>query len=149
MPVIDGWELVQKLRELPEFKNTPVIASSANLNSLDASRKILGYNDFIVKPIDGEELLEKIGDVLHLKWVYETGDLTKSPEETEGEIVKPPAAELAVLKEGFLIGDFDCVEAEAKRLQQLEAKYAAFGAKILELAENYQQEAIKRLIDNC
>ncbi len=148
MPITNGWELLQKLRELPQFKNTPVIASSASVNYHDYSPEIPGCNDFIVKPINAEQLLEKIGDLLQLKWIYQTAGETKSPEEKLGKIVKPPTSELAVLKEALLMGDFECVEAEAKRLKQLEAKYWPFGAKILELAENYQQEAIEKLIDN-
>ena len=149
MPVMNGWEFVEKLRELPQFKNTPVLASSASAKSLDSSREILGCNDFIVKPIDAEKLLEKIGDLLQLAWIYETVVETESPEIIEKEIIKPPSSELEVLKDALLMGDFECVEAEAKRLQQLETKYGAFGAKILELAENYQQGAIQKLIDDC
>jgi PAS domain S-box-containing protein len=144
MPVMDGRELVQKLRKLPDFQKTPVIASSASVKFLDSSPDILGCNDFIVKPVKGEELLKKIENLLQLKWIYQS----KSPEEKPGEIVKPPSSELEVLKEALLMGDFDCIEAEAKRLQQLEPQYAAFGSKILELAENYQQEAIDKLIND-
>jgi len=148
MPVMNGWEFLQKLRELPDFKNIPVIASSASVKSLDSSREVPGCNDFIVKPINAEKLLEKIGNLLKLKWIYETIGKTKSSKVIEGEIVRPPSSELELLKEALLMGDFDCIEAEAKRLQELGAKYEPFGAKILELAENYQQEAIEKLIDN-
>ncbi len=146
MPVMDGWKFVQKLRELPDFKDTPVIASSASTNSQSSSLEIPGCNAFFIKPIDGEKLLEKIGDLLQLKWVYQTVGNSKFPEIKAAEIVKPPSSELAVLKEALLMGDFDCLETEAKRLQK-EAKYAAFAAKILELAENYQQEAIEKLLN--
>ncbi|MDY6806063.1 MAG: response regulator [Cyanobacteriota bacterium] len=146
MPVINGWKFVEKLRELPDFKNTPVIASSASIHSQVFSTQIQDCNDFIPKPIDAEQLLRKIGYLLQLKWIYKTASQTKSPETEAREIVKPPSAELEALKNALSVGNFESLEAEAKRLQQLEDKYVPFATKILQLAENYQQEALGKLL---
>ena len=46
------------------------------------------------------------------------------------------------------MGDFETLKAEAERLQQEQDSYVPFANKILELAEEYQQEAIEKLLNS-
>lgn len=67
MPKMNGHELSARLRQLPEFKQIPIIAISAT--ELDDEGKRSIYNDFLLKPIMLDELLEKIGKHLGLSWI--------------------------------------------------------------------------------
>ena len=67
MPVMDGVEMLTRLREQPELKATPVImltAESARENVAYMAR--LGVRDYLVKPFTSDQLLEKIGRVVPL-----------------------------------------------------------------------------------
>ncbi|NEP15056.1 MAG: PAS domain S-box protein [Symploca sp. SIO2C1] len=75
MPGMDGFELTQYLRQLPEFQRTILIASSASVSEFyQIQSKEVGCNDFLAKPIQAEDLLFKIRDYLELTWVYKYDD---------------------------------------------------------------------------
>jgi len=59
MPVMDGLEATQRLRALPEFANTPIIALTATVGE-DSKQKTLdaGCTDYLSKPVQISELLE-------------------------------------------------------------------------------------------
>jgi signal transduction histidine kinase len=61
MPVMDGNETVAYIREhLPEMK-TPILAMTAHANiSKDDSFKTYGFDDFVLKPFEPEQLFSKI-----------------------------------------------------------------------------------------
>lgn len=61
MPVISGFELIPKIRKIPNLMHIPLIIMSGKNQSTDVIKAImLGANDYIVKPIDPLVLLEKI-----------------------------------------------------------------------------------------
>lgn len=59
MPVVQGYEVCKNLKEDPELKDIPVIIFSAGKDSLKDA-KAVGASDFITKPVDMEELIDKI-----------------------------------------------------------------------------------------
>lgn len=65
MPVMDGFEMLEALRKHPELKDCPVIMVTARSQTHDIARaKGGGVEDYIVKPFDLSELLEKIGNIV-------------------------------------------------------------------------------------
>ncbi|MBE9128798.1 MULTISPECIES: PAS domain S-box protein [unclassified Coleofasciculus] len=147
MPVINGYQMTQQLRQLPEFQTTPIIAISANafesdrLQSLDA-----GCNDFLSKPINVKDLLTQVKSYLNLSWIYDQAgaeECLTSP----SEIVIPPTEELVPLYQAARIGAVAGVEQEILRLESLSPEYSAFVSRIQELSEEFDYEAIIILID--
>ena len=68
MPVMDGVNMLAKLKEDPDLKAIPVImltAESGRDNVLHIAR--LGVRDYLVKPFKEEQLLEKAGRVVSLQ----------------------------------------------------------------------------------
>jgi len=64
MPVMNGWEMLEKLREQPMSKHIPVIMVTGHCEELDiAAAAAHNIADYIVKPFDPSVLLEKISDV--------------------------------------------------------------------------------------
>lgn len=61
LPSIDGYELCKKMKEDPELKNIPVILLVGKSDSFDMSRaNLCGAADFINKPFESSELIEKV-----------------------------------------------------------------------------------------
>lgn len=62
MPVMNGYDATQKIRNLGNLSSaTPIIAMTANVMKEEVERCYeAGMNDFIGKPFDREELLQKI-----------------------------------------------------------------------------------------
>ncbi|MEN9756463.1 MAG: hypothetical protein RL755_650 [Pseudomonadota bacterium] len=61
MPVMDGIEATRIIRQIPQCTNLPIIAMSAGV-TLDEQEKCqeVGMSDFIAKPINPVQMLEKI-----------------------------------------------------------------------------------------
>jgi two-component system cell cycle response regulator len=68
MPVMDGFEVLARLRSDPDLKATPVIMLTAEAGR-DTVIKIaqLGVRDYLIKPFKGELLVERVGRVVDLK----------------------------------------------------------------------------------
>ncbi len=68
MPVMDGFEVLARLRSDPDLKATPVIMLTAEAGR-DTVVKIarLGVRDYIIKPFKEEQLIERAKKVLALK----------------------------------------------------------------------------------
>jgi DNA-binding response OmpR family regulator len=61
MPRMDGFQLKQKLQELPKHKPTPFLFLSALAFQQAIDRGIsIGADDFMTKPVDFDDLLSKI-----------------------------------------------------------------------------------------
>jgi DNA-binding response OmpR family regulator len=65
MPGLDGWETCRRLRELPEFAETPVVFLSARAQDDDRSRGLaLGSVEYVTKPFDPVKLMELVRRLL-------------------------------------------------------------------------------------
>ena len=65
MPVMDGHEMLEVLRKQPDCSDISVIMLTARSQTQDIARaNACGIDDYIVKPFDLSELLEKIETVL-------------------------------------------------------------------------------------
>ncbi|HEY9908835.1 MAG TPA: ATP-binding protein [Thermosynechococcaceae cyanobacterium] len=151
MPVMDGFEMVRKLRSLPQFQHIPIITSSASVFKMDRQHsQEAGCTDFLPKPIQAEELLEQIGRYLTLSWLYSSDSPTSvastSVNEPELQWLVPKPEELAALYASARIGDIWAVVEEAQRLQMLHSDYQAFATKILQLAQDMNEQAILKLV---
>ena len=61
MPEMDGISACKKLREFPEFKNTPIIMLTAKATPDDIKAgKDAGANEYLTKPFSPKELVDKI-----------------------------------------------------------------------------------------
>jgi PAS domain S-box-containing protein len=148
MPGMNGLEMTQRLRRLPECQDTLVIASSASVFESDRRKsREAGCNDFIPKPIQSQELLEKIQNCLGVVWITEPLDASTTNNEETDELIAPPPSELIALYQAAQIGDIVGVEVEANRLRQLAPQYVAFANKVLQLAQEFEEEEILQLIE--
>ena len=61
MPVMNGFEATEKIRQLSEYKDTPIIALTAFAMKGDREKCLeAGATDYIPKPIDSQEFIEKV-----------------------------------------------------------------------------------------
>jgi len=70
LPDIDGYEVCQKIRNSSLLRDTRIIMVSAKAMISEQRRGYqVGADDYLTKPFDGEELLEKVCDHLRPKTV--------------------------------------------------------------------------------
>ena len=65
MPVMDGFEMIRRLRELPVYQTVPAIALSGYASQKDAASAIAaGFNAHVSKPVDPRELIALVDQLL-------------------------------------------------------------------------------------
>ena len=61
MPLVDGLEATRRIRRLPQCRDTPIIAMTANAFAEDRERCLAaGMSDFLAKPFNPETLSSTI-----------------------------------------------------------------------------------------
>ena len=65
MPVMSGFDVLETIRQMDHLKNVPVIFLTSNSDKNYVVKAVAkGANDYVVKPIDENILLKKIGGLL-------------------------------------------------------------------------------------
>ncbi len=69
MPIMDGLDATRRLREMPKYARTPILAMTANAFHEDRARCMeAGMDDFIAKPVDPDRMFATIQ-----RWGVEPG----------------------------------------------------------------------------
>ncbi|RCJ40666.1 hybrid sensor histidine kinase/response regulator [Nostoc minutum NIES-26] len=150
MSKMNGLEMTRRLRQLPDFAKTPIIASPASLSQVDMQEALeAGCSSFFPKPIEFSGLLGELQRHLGLQWIYET---TSEVAEVSAEVlssvdlVMPSSHELATVYKAAQDGFMSDIQQEANRLKQLNPQYAPLANKLLELSQKFDDEAILNLL---
>jgi signal transduction histidine kinase/CheY-like chemotaxis protein len=158
MPVLDGWEMMQRLRKKPEFAGVTIIASSASAFIADQHKSLdAGANDFLAKPVQMDALFEMLKRHLKLEWSYEREDAARTAEEPESgpaepstsrhaEVVPPPAEALRDLLDLTRKGLINDIEEYADKLDEADPKLSTFTRQLRRLSLDFRLDEIEILI---
>ncbi|MGB3759331.1 MAG: MASE1 domain-containing protein [Rivularia sp. (in: cyanobacteria)] len=154
MPVMNGFEMVKQMRCSAKLKDTIIIASSASVFDFHRQEaRAAGCDDFLPKPVQAEELLHQLEKYLQLKWIYEE-TITDEP---ETEVIStsdnhawavPEPEQLKPIYKAVQRCRVSEIEAEAKKIKEIDPKYSAFSEKILTLVDEFDIDAIGALIES-
>nr|WP_293123130.1 response regulator [Moorena sp. SIO4G3] len=155
MPVMDGFEMMRRIRSSEQLKQIMVIATSASVYELEHQQsQDIGWSDILSKPVNVEELLDKLKRHLQLEWVYEQYDPEVSKIKIESAkkvlpeaIVPPPADVLAELYDLAKKGNMFAIIKSAENLKQLDDKFVTFAQTISNYADEFQLKKIRILIE--
>ncbi|MGL4619059.1 MAG: ATP-binding protein, partial [Chroococcidiopsis sp.] len=152
MPLMDGFEMLQRIRASEQLSGIVAIASSASVFEPNQYRSLTaGADEFLPKPIQAEILLEMLRSHLNLTWIYEQHEnqiVFSQPHQTE----LPPDEILTQLYELVKKGDLDKILTVAYQLEKLNGKYLYFAQEIIQLTESFQvrqlREKLQKYIKN-
>ncbi|NEQ97493.1 MAG: response regulator [Cyanothece sp. SIO2G6] len=148
MPVMDGFELLQQIRNTDDLKHAKVIVASASVAQADQRMALShGGNDFLPKPIDAEELFQLLATHLKLSWIYEHKKEHISPS-VDVDLVLPSKAVLESLLELALRDNVSALAAQVEQLMVKDAQYVPFAKPILQLAKQFQTEDIEVMLQD-
>ena len=79
MPVMDGYEVLEAIRDDPEFEKLPVLLLTAKAQQSDVEKGIeLGATDYMRKPFQPNKLVERVNQLLEKKDQHQTEEPSES-----------------------------------------------------------------------
>ena len=103
MPIMDGYEATQLIKQTRKGRETVIIALTAS--AFDEQREAIirvGCDDFISKPFQRDELLDKMAHHLGVDYIYEEQPIPPLPQSPDPKALLTPEA-LAVMPVSWLI----------------------------------------------
>ncbi|HBE59434.1 MAG TPA: hypothetical protein DEG17_17470 [Cyanobacteria bacterium UBA11149] len=159
MPRMGGLAATRRLRQLPQCKDTIILATSASVFSNQQQECLAaGCNGFIPQPVAAENLFAQLQQHLGLEWIYDsqnsvTGineqiilDQTSPLSLEGGEILPPPPEELAILYELAMMGDIKGISDASQKLELLDQNLVPFAKKLRRLAKGFQEKQILEFV---
>jgi signal transduction histidine kinase/CheY-like chemotaxis protein len=150
MPVMDGFEMLEQLRNSADLKDLRVIVSSASVAEIDRQMsEAAGGNDFLAKPVDAVELFALLALHLQLTWQYDETELDPTVSNSQvftTELIVPPVADLQLLLELAQDGLLKELVKTAEEIGAKDDRYGLFIQQIQQLAKQFKTEKIELLI---
>ncbi len=148
MPVMDGFELIQRIRSSADLCHQKIIVSSASVSNIDRHKAIDAGGDlFLNKPVDARELLAAVSECLDLQWIYENPENTDAvSESTPTQVVLPAPSILATLLE---LARQDRIKELCESLEELalnDSTHLPFTQPLLDLANQFDTEEIENIL---
>ena len=85
MPEMDGWELANRLRHALRERTAIVMLSALTLDKNQEHAPERLHDDYLMKPVDFRQLLEKIHTLLNIEWVYDEPAAAPVPDASAGD----------------------------------------------------------------
>ena len=142
MPVMNGKEMIEQLRQDPELKDTVVLMVSANIQSIRDSSDI-NCDAFLAKPVNLEQLWSLLDQYLQPDWQTIENE-PKSDDITE--FITPEQTELINLLELVDFGNMAGLLQQIDLLESTDSQYIPLVREIRQLALNCQQEKLEKLL---
>ncbi|BBU62746.1 hybrid sensor histidine kinase/response regulator [Methylosinus sp. C49] len=147
MPGMDGWEAARRLRDAlgPE---TPIMMVSANAHELMERRgPDSPHDDFLVKPIEFSEMLDRIGNLLGLDWFYVAARATPGAEPFAPAALALPRESVEKLLHLCRVGHSRGIEAALREIEAAAPERAAAIAQLRAMAQNFEFEELAQTLE--
>jgi CheY-like chemotaxis protein len=152
---MDGLELIRRLRAEPGLEGVKIIVSSASVFASDQHRSLeAGGDDFLAKPVDLRDLLDKLARHLGIRWIRRQ-PLPSAPPVSEGaagaaapeELLTLPAEELDALLDLARRGRVNPLLERVRALEQGGAHNTPFVRSVGRLARSFQLKELAGFIE--
>lgn len=143
MPEIDGWETARLLRA-NRISLAPILIVSANAFDSDLRNDVgMGREDFLIKPLRIDDLLDRMRTKLGLVWT------TPAEQDTPEAVasLNLPQANLAVLRQLGEIGYVRGILAHLDELDRIDTAYLPVTRALRSSAQRFDLKAFARLLE--
>jgi two-component system, sensor histidine kinase ChiS len=144
MPRLDGFETTRRIRNMPDLQQVKVIAVSAS--SVRSAAEIMTEGEcdgYLPKPVKSQEVFDALAVHLGVEWqLAATADAAGADTEAAAELTLPPEDTLTTLHDLAEFCDVNGFHRQLDELEQTDARYAPFIAKLRPLAQSFQWDDI-------
>lgn len=154
MPIMDGYETVRHLRNIPALHQVAMIAVSASVFEETRQRALQsGFQDFLIKPLQREHLLQLLQRYLQIEWIYETMPDAVNPvapptTQAHAEFMPLPPADAENIRQLAHLGITRRILVTLDQLERQDAAYIPFVNTLRQLAKTYQFDQILTLLES-
>ncbi len=150
MPLLNGIELTQRIRQSTHYHNLPVIVLSGSVfRQAKELCQAAGVNYFLGKPIQLELFFNYIQQLLNLEWIYkdqyEAPQLSSKPDIANMHL--PSLAQLEKIASELNEGNFNAAVQAVKELVNF-PDLVEYTTILLQWAELYEVDLFEQLIVN-
>jgi len=121
----DGWDVLETAQQTHPDVAT-VLLSAAPPSPPDGWPLNRGFSLSLLKPVDHDVLLRRIGELLDLKWVREKA----APEAASAALVRPPVPELQTLSRMVDLGEVTAIREWSTQLRRDYPQCAGFADEV-------------------
>ena len=142
MPVMDGKEMITRIKQQPQLQDTVIIMISAN-SQLILKPSEVDCHGFLSKPVNLEQLIDLLNSHLQLDW--QMGEFALELDSLS-KLITPPQQELIKLLELAELGDMKALNEQINFLEALDSQYISFAREVRQLIVSFQQHQLEDLI---
>ncbi len=155
LPKLDGASLVKQLRTQPEWTDRPILIASASVFEADQTRSLqAGANGFLAKPIQFEQLVTHLGQLLPIEWSYALAeDLSSAaastnhlPKQPTGPMIAPSPDVLEKLRHLAMMGDLQTLSGTLETISKNHPELEPFVAALSPLVNSFQTKKIREFL---
>jgi signal transduction histidine kinase/DNA-binding NarL/FixJ family response regulator len=160
LPDMSGWDLARELHRIPGLERVKILIVSANAHEYAPGAGSF-HDAFLIKPIDLQALLERVGALLNLNWIREaepaadaeplTGSETPADFEAAAVRVRNPTGRsrhhLEDLYRLGRIGHVRGIEAKLRELELEDPVNEAFAAELRTLVSNFDLKRYMHVLE--
>ncbi len=144
MEPLDGAETVRRLRKMEAGHGLPVLAFSASAIGFTVENaRALGCDDFISKPFDWDEMLDRIGELLDLDWEFE---VLETEVKDEGPL-QLKLADLQALRSLAHRGEPAGLKQRLEEIREAEPEMERLVSELLELVTRFRIRELSERLD--
>ena len=138
LPDMTGWEIAGALRTREQLRRLRIIMVSANAHEFSPGADGNSPHDaFMMKPVDIQLMLERVGELLGLEWVYETEAVAVTVDEPTSELSADSLHHIEDLYRLGRIGHVRGIEAKLVELEAEDPGAAALTSHLRTLVANF------------
>lgn len=143
MPDMDGTAFIRQFKQIPAFKETPVITTSASVYAEDHRKSAdAGSFAFLPKPIEGELLFTLLEQALDIEWMTEAVGEKTQPLPAPSPVCLPALSTLETLLSLARMGDILELRRQLTLLVDSDERFASFVDQFQSLLEQYKMQDI-------
>jgi signal transduction histidine kinase/DNA-binding NarL/FixJ family response regulator len=155
LPDGNGWDFAREIRAQAPRQSVKIVIISANALAHEAGASGDAPDGFVRKPMETQLLIECVGRLLQLQWIYEAPPIVVAQEPaTAAELATPQGLnQVSVrrhLDDLYQLGRIGHVRAVESKLRELEADDPASGslaANLRQLIANFDLRQYMKLLD--
>jgi DNA-binding response OmpR family regulator len=148
LPDMSGWDLARELRRTPGLEHLKIMIVSANAHEYAPGADSI-HDAFLIKPVELQALLERVGLLLNLTWIRETEPAADAETPTAGTR-NPSGRSRHHLEDLYRLGRIGHVRGIEAKLRELELEdpvNEAFAAELRTLVSNFDLKRYMHVLE--